>query len=150
MTSIAKSMLFLGGCLGLALALFQAIISCVPAWSLYFGAPAEIVENRWLLLLLGEIAAVFFGIFGLYGLSGAGTIRRFPLLRLGLLVISGIFILRGLAFIPQLFILLSALPTDQEITPRWLLFSLISLVIGLIYAIGTVGAWRDLSPEKEI
>ncbi len=61
----SNRLLLIAGYLSLAIALFQAIISCVPTWSLYFGAPAEMVENRWLLLLLGEIAAVFFAIFGL-------------------------------------------------------------------------------------
>jgi hypothetical protein len=147
--SNGKRFLCVAGCLSLAITLFQVIITLSPAWSLYFGAPAEIVNNRGLLLVSGEIAAVFFGIFGLYGLSGAGCIRRLFLLRLGLIVISAIYILRGFVIVPELLIVWKILPSSGAMTPQGLVSSLISLAIGLIYAIGTLGAWRELKPVKD-
>jgi hypothetical protein len=57
------------------------------------------LENRLQLLLIGEGAALILVIFGLYALSGAGSIRHLPLLRLGLTGISSLFLLRGLFFI---------------------------------------------------
>ncbi len=149
MTS-AKRLLLIAGCFSLAITLFQAVVSFSPAWSLYFGAPPEIVANRWLLLVSGEIAAIIFGIFGLYGLSGAGLVRRLFLLRVGLVTISGIYILRGLIIIPELLIVRGILPSSEVVTPQGLISSLVSLAVGLIYGIGTLGAWRDLNPNKDI
>ncbi len=42
--------------------------------------------------------ALVFVIFGLYGISGAGAIRRLPFQRLVLLGIGLIFALRGIVF----------------------------------------------------
>ncbi len=148
MTS-AKRLLLIAGCLSLVIMVFQIIVSFSPAWSLYFGAPAEIVKNRWQLLLFGEIASVFFGIFGLYGLSGAGCIRRLFLLRLGLVLISAIYILRGLIIVPELLIVWIIIPSSEVVTPQGLVSSLISLLAGIIYFIGTLSAWRELKPVKD-
>jgi hypothetical protein len=148
--TIAKRLLLIAGCLSLAIAIFQAVVSFSPEWSLYFGAPAEIVNIRWLLLVSGELAAVFFAIFGLYGLSGAGRIRRLFLLRLGLAAISAIYLLRGLMFVLELLIAWGILPSFEVVTTQGLISSLISLAVGLIYGIGTFGAWRELKPKKDI
>lgn len=142
----SNRLLLIAGYLSLAIAIFQAIISCVPTWSLYFGAPAEMVENRWLLLLLGEIAAGFFAIFGLYGLSGAGKIRRLFLLRTGLIVISSIYLLRGLMVVYELLIISHLISSPEAVTTQAVISSLVSLFIGLNYAIGTIGSWRYLKP----
>jgi hypothetical protein len=85
------------------LSFFMAIchtgISLSPATAAYFGAPPPLLENRIHLFLIGEAAALIFAIFGLYALSGAGSIRHLPLLRLGLSGISSLYLLRGLFFI---------------------------------------------------
>jgi len=146
MLPASNRQLLIAGYLSLAIAVFQAIISFVPSWSLYFGAPAEMVENRWLLLLLGEIAAVFFAIFGLYGLSGAGIIRRLFLLRTGLIVISSIYILRGLMVVYELLIVGNVILSPETVNTQGVISSLVSLFIGLNYAIGTIGSWRYLKP----
>jgi hypothetical protein len=76
------------------------------------------VENRWLLLLLGEIAAVFFAIFGLYGLSGAGKIRRRFLLRTGLIAISSIYLLRGVMVVYEVLIISHLISSPEAVTTR--------------------------------
>jgi hypothetical protein len=73
--------------------------------------------------------------FGLYGLSGAGLIRRLPLLRLGLLVIGAIYTLRGLVLIYDLIGLFNGAPLHPAI------FSLVALLVGLCYLIGS--PWRN-------
>jgi hypothetical protein len=88
------------------------------------------------------VAAVF-AVFALYGFSGAGDVRRLPLLRAGLLAIGGIFLLRGLAFVPQL---LQAAGGQSTEPPRQLVFSGTSLAVGLAYLSGAVRAWRRLTP----
>ncbi|KKO46641.1 hypothetical protein WG68_04965 [Arsukibacterium ikkense] len=79
-------------------------------------------------------------LWALFALSGAGVIRRLPLLRTALCVISAIFLLRGLAFVA-----LMPLFPGNSLT-FWLVSSAICLVIGLLYAVGTVQAWRQLRP----
>jgi putative oxidoreductase len=143
----SKRLLFVAGCLSLLIAVFQAVVSFSPEWSLYFGAPTEIVNTPWLLLVSGEIAAVFFVLFGLYGLSGAGRIKRLFLLRLGLVVISAIYVLRGLMIILELLIIWDILPSYEVVTSQGLISSVISLAIGLIYSFGTIGAWRELNQK---
>lgn len=47
-------------------------------------------------LLTVAIASIF-AVFGLYGLSGAGVIRRLPLLETGIYTIATLFLLRAVA-----------------------------------------------------
>jgi len=100
----ARRLLMLAGSLSLAVAVFQAVICfSVPA-SRYFGAPEELLANKSLLIIAGLVMAVVFGLCGLYAFSGAGRFRHLPLLRLGLVAISGMYILRGIAIFPGLLI----------------------------------------------
>jgi len=145
MTSSKKTLRF-AACLSFAVALFQAGISFSPSLSQYFGAPEKLVANPPLLILAGLIMAAVFGVFGLYALSGAGTIRRLPLLRVGLLGISFVYTLRGLMWIPQLLILVGVLSSSETIGLQSLASSLIALFIGLVYLVGTLGVRR--SPEQ--
>jgi hypothetical protein len=143
---ISKQLLLLAGLLSFSVALFQAVITFSPAWSRYFGAPEEIVANVPLLYVTGLAAVVIFGIFGLYALSGAGYIRPLPLLRVGLLVIGCIYTLRGLVVISILLIAMGYLPSSDPVPPAGLASSVISLLIGLLYLLGTFGNWQNLRP----
>jgi hypothetical protein len=114
-----------------------------PAWYRFFGAGeamATMAEQGSMtptLLTLG-IAAIL-AIWAAYAFSGAGLLPRLPLLRTGLVVISTIYLLRGLVLVP-------ALALDfGGVTPFVLWSSLIVLVYGLAYAIGTWLAWSSLS-----
>jgi hypothetical protein len=73
-----------------------------------------------------------------YALSGAGAIPRLPLLRLGLCLIAGIFLLRGVAGI------VLALTTPARNTPFWWWSSAICLAIGALHLIGTLQVWPRL------
>lgn len=84
----SKHMLIFAGGLSFSVALFQAVITFSPEWSKYFGAPEVLVSNLPLLYAAGLAAAVIFGIFGLYAMSGAGYIPPLPLLRFGLLMVG--------------------------------------------------------------
>ena len=83
------------------MAAFQLVVSIFPAAAAYFEAPAELLQNPLLLFLVGGGAALILVMFGLYALSGASTIRRLPLLRLGLIGISALFLLRGVLYPPD-------------------------------------------------
>lgn len=93
--------MWLKGAAGLSffMAICQIVISLSPAAAVYFQAPPGLLEDRLQLFLVGEGAALILVIFGLYALSGAGSIPRLPLLRLGLIGVSGLYLLRGLFFI---------------------------------------------------
>jgi hypothetical protein len=147
MTPARNPALILGGWLSVAAALLH--IACIiggPDWYRFFGAGEEMAtmaERGSLtptLLTLG-IAAIL-AIWAAYAFSGAGLLPRLPLLRTGLVVISAIYLLRGLALIPALII------NGGTVMPFILWSSLIVLVYGLAYAVGTRVAWPHLGPRR--
>lgn len=135
--------LVLGGLLSVAASLLH--IACIiggPDWYRFFGAGEGMaaMAERGLaaptLITLG-IAAVL-AIWAAYAFSGAGLLPRLPLLRTGLVVISAVYLLRGLALIPALAV------NGGAVQPFVLWSSLIVLVYGLAYAVGTWRAWPGL------
>ncbi len=95
------------------------------------------------LLLVGGGAAVLFGIAGLYALSGARSIPHLPLLRLGLIGISGIYLLRGLFFILSALVVLGVL--EGELLVQGEIATLVFLSAGIAYAVGTGLNWREMA-----
>ena len=85
-------------------------------------------------------------IFGLYALSGAGSIPRMPLLRLGLIGISSFFLLRGLFFIVSVLIILGIL--EGEILIQWEISTLVFLAAGIAYAVGIVLNGREMQVRR--
>jgi len=143
----SKKILSIAAYLSFAVAIFQAGISFSPTLSRYFGAPKQFVAEPLLLLSAGLFMAVVFGVFGLYALSGAGTIRRLPLLPVGLLAISIVYTLRGLMLIPQLLINMGSFSSFENIGTQSLISSLVSLVIGLVYLFGALDFQRSIKPR---
>jgi len=90
-------------------------------------------------LITTGIAAVL-GAWSLYALSGAGVIPRLPLIRTGLCVITGIYLLRGVAG----FVLAAVAPGERSVA-FWCWSSLICLGIGTLYLVGTRQVWPELS-----
>ena len=62
-----------------------------------------------------------------------------PLLRTGLIAISAIYLLRGLVLLPMAFI------APEKINSFAIWSSVIVLIYGLFYAVGTWKAWPSLS-----
>jgi hypothetical protein len=122
-----------------------AIIFGGPDWYLFFGAGEGMARAaacglvRPALFAVG-IAAILL-IWSAYAMSGAGIIRRLPLLRAGLVVISAIYLLRGLVLLPILLV------WRDYLSPFAVWSSLIVLAYGIVYAIGTRRAWSRLAPE---
>ena len=144
MKPIRTPALVLGGLLSAAASLLHiGVIVGGPDWYSFFGAGeamATMAEQGSMTpaLITAGIAAVL-AIWAAYAFSGAGLLPRLLLLRTGLVVISAIYLLRGLALIPALAI------NGANVMPFVLWSSLIVLVYGLAYAIGTWTAWRSLS-----
>lgn len=147
----SKQWLILGGSLSVAIALLHIaiIFGGAPAYR-YFGAGEEMAEmasaGSALPALLTLFIAVIFALWGLYAFSGAGWIRRLPLLRLGLAVIAGIYTLRGIGLVPQVFWMIES---PQSIAPREMVFSLASLFVGIVYLVGTISAWDRLATSHQ-
>lgn len=142
----------LGGILSLGVALLHIAIIFVgaPAYR-YFGAPegyARAAESGSVSPAMRTLVLVtIFAIWGLYAFSGAGVIRRLPLLRIGLLLIGAIYTLRGVFIFQQIF---QALTASDHVEPRKIVFSLVSLIIGFAYLIGTVINWRNFRASDRV
>jgi hypothetical protein len=128
------------------MAICQTVISLSPAAAAYFQAPPSLLENRLQLILIGEGAALVLVIFGLYALSGAGSIRHLPLLRLGLTGISSLFLLRGLFFILTALALLGIL--QGEILVQGVISDLVFLAAGITFAVGTILNWKGMQVRR--
>ncbi|HTP01842.1 MAG TPA: hypothetical protein VMJ64_10760 [Anaerolineales bacterium] len=124
----------------------QTFISLSPAAAAYFEAPPSLLEDRWQLFLWGEAAALVLVVFGLYALSGAGTVRRLPLLLLGLVGISCLFLLRGLFLVLDVLIILGIL--EGEPLVQGTISTLVFLGAGITYAVGTILNWRDIRAHR--
>lgn len=141
-----RSLLTVGGiCTDfLALLHVSAIVMGAPAYR-YFGAPDEFALQSEAGSSAPDVPtaifAAIFAIWAVYGFAGARLIRRPPLVRLGLVVIAAVYILRGLSVIPEALLLLR---DADAFPPRFLVFSLLSLAIGVVHAAGTKQAWRRL------
>jgi hypothetical protein len=129
------------------MALCQTVVSISPAAAAYFQAPPPLLENRLQLFLMGGGAALILVIFGLYALSGVGSIPRLPLLRLGLIGISSLFLLRGLFFILTVLTFLGIL--EGEILIQGVVSHLVFLAAGIAYAVGTALNWKEMQIRRQ-
>ena len=134
--------LILAGSLSaLAALLHLAVIFGGPDWYRFFGAGegmARMAERGMIqptLITLGITAVL--AIWAAYAFSGAGLIARLPLLRTGLVVITLIYLARGLLIVP-------AVLMNREINAFGWWSSLLVLAYGLAYLVGTWRAWPTL------
>lgn len=87
------------------------------------------------------IAAVL-AIWALYAFSGAGLVRRLPLLRTALVLISSVYLLRAFALLPVMIFRPGLVDTFAVVS------SLVVLAYGLAYAIGTWAQWGVLKARR--
>ena len=124
----------------------QMFISLSPAAAAYFGAPPPLLEDRSQLLLWGMAAVLVLVVFGLYALSGAGRIRRLPLLLIGLIGISCLFLLRGMFLVLDVLVVLGIL--EGELLVQGTISTLVFLGAGIVYAVGTALNWKDIRASR--
>ena len=144
MNTTGRALLILGAGLNFLIAVLHLVVILVgaPAY-LYFGAAdlsrmAEAGSPVPALLTLALTAA--FIALALYGLSGAGVMRRLPLLTLGLALIGVVYTLRGLIVILDL----ARLMRGADYPFRQTVFSTVALAVGLAYLLGTFRQRRYL------
>ena len=139
----ANKWLVVGGTLSVFAALLHiAIIFGGPDWYRFFGAGeamarADARGSSRPDLITACIAAILF-LWAAYAFSGAGLIRRLPLLRTALVVIAVIYLIRALGALVLLVLGL------EPLGPFIVWSTLIVLICGLAYAIGTWTAWPRL------
>ena len=138
---------------GAAALLHVAIILGGPAWYRAFGAGERMAAlaargAAYPAVVTAGIASIL-AIWALYGLSGAGVIRRLPLLRPTLAVIAGVYGARGLLGVPA--VLLADGPYAAELRgrmPFMVVSSLVCLALGLCYAAGAAQVGPPRRPER--
>ena len=120
-------------------------IGCIMfggSWYRFFGAGEGIARmadaGHWYPPVIASALAALLFTWSAYALSGAGVIRRLPLLKFGLCVITAIYIARGLGF----YAIMPLFP-DNSIT-FWLVSSAICLSFGLVHFAGLRQAWSRI------
>lgn len=138
-----KLLLLGAGCSGVAALAHLGCIIFGGDWYRFFGAGEQMAQmaeagDVYPSIVTSVLVIILF-IWALYGLSAAGVIRKLPLIRTALLLISGIYLLRGVSFV----FLMPMFP-ENSVT-FWLVSSGICLTIGLFYAVGAWQRWSMLS-----
>jgi putative oxidoreductase len=118
-----------------------------PAWYRFFGAGermARLAEEKSIkpILVTLSIALVLF-LWGLYAWSGAGVIPQLPLLKPVLVLVTSVYLLRGIVGLVAPYV--SNHPAILSNSKRfWFWSSLICLGIGLMHLLGLVTVWVSL------
>lgn len=135
--------LLVAACLSAVAALLHVgiIIGGAP-WYRFFGAGERMASaaakgSYYPAVVTSGIATVL-ALWSAYALSGAGIIEPLPLLKWALVVITGAYLLRGLAIVPLLTF------ARSRSTPFLLWSSLISIVYGAIHLLGLTQVWSRL------
>lgn len=143
MIAIRNGWLFAGGLASAAAAIAHLV--CIvggPSWYQAMGAPPGYVRaaarGAWTPALVTLGIAALLGIWAIYALAGAGLIRRLPLMRTALILITLAYLLRGLVvFRPSL--------GRPDLSAAFMLWSsLIVLAMGVVHAIGLWRGWHEL------
>ncbi len=140
-----KPWLVAGGVLSLAGALLHLVIILGgPSWYRFFGAGERVArmaeQGRSTPAAMAVGIAAMLAIAAAYAFSGAGLIKRLPLLRTALVAITAVYVARGLVLLWP-----SAL-ARPDLTASFLFWSsLIVLIFGLVHLVGTWQAWPALS-----
>lgn len=138
-----KALVLAAYCSGLAAMAHLGCIIFGGDWYRFFGAGEQMAtladQGHWYPSAVTSVIVVVLSIWALYGLSAAKVIRQLPLIRLALIVISSIYLIRGVGFIW----LMPMFPGNS--LTFWLVSSGICLTIGLLYAVGTLQMWSRLN-----
>ncbi|MFC5473741.1 hypothetical protein [Paraherbaspirillum soli] len=122
-----------------------AHLGCIffgASWYRFLGAGEPMAQmastGHWYPAAVTSAIVVVLLIWALYALSGAGVIRKLPLLRVALCTITAIYLLRGLAFV----LLMPIFPGNSLLF--WLVSSGICLAFGIVHFAGMCKAWAHL------
>jgi hypothetical protein len=126
----------------LAAALHVGCIIFGASWYRFFGAGERMAQmaiaGSWYPVVVTAAIAGVLATWSLYALSAAGVAPALPFVRAALCVITGIYLLRGLALLP-----LAAFSWVKS-TPFWWWSSAICLIIGAVHLAGLRQVWGRL------
>jgi hypothetical protein len=125
-------------------ALFQIALGLLPRWSAWLGAPASLVARPTMLQVTSVIVAGLLAACAAYAASGAGYVRRLPLLRTALVIIGAVFLLRGLVVVPLLLATLGPGHTPESVPGTALWSSAAFMLLAVLYLGGALANWRTL------
>lgn len=142
-------MLITGGVMNIVIGLTHIVIPFVGSKAyLFFGAGESMVKAAEESPLIPGAITITLGlvfiIFGAYAWSGAQRLPRMPLLHLVLAGISGVFILRGIQIPLNIY---GYLIKKEPL--QYTFFSLVALLVGLLYLWPTAQLWKSLKPESQ-
>ena len=130
-------------CLSAVAALMH--VGCIifgAPWYRFFGAGEQmaVMAEQGLIKpsIITSFIVVVLAIWSLYAFSAAGVIGRLPFIRVALIVISGIYMMRGLA---GFYFVSHPIGRSPEF---WVWSSVICLCIGLLHLIGLKQQWTVL------
>ena len=144
MTPPANPALLVAGAGSLAAGV--AHLACIvggPDWYRFFGAgegmARAVEQGRWQPHVMTAVIAIVLFSWAWFAFAAAGQMPRPPLLRIGLIAITLVLLLRAAAaFVPGVW--------RAEHSPTFItVSSLIVLMLGLAFLIGTIKAWPTLS-----
>ena len=148
MHTLTKNYLLFCGCATAAgAALHIAVLFGGPEWYAFFGAPRGLVELARAGHIRAPISCVVIAcvlaVLSAYAYSGAGVIRRLPLLRTALALIAAVLLLRGALFVPLILWrpeTLAGVCDCRTVDAFILITSALCLLVGLGYALGALTA----------
>lgn len=130
------------GLSAIAALLHVAIIFGGAQWYRFFGAGERMAlaaaAGSWYPAIVTTGIALVLSVWAAYALSGAGVIQTFPLLKLGLTIITATYLVRGLAIVP-IFVL-----APEKTTPFLLWSSTICCGYGIVHLFGLTQVWSTL------
>jgi hypothetical protein len=135
--------LMIGGWMSIAASLLH--IGCIfggPVWYRFFGAGEQIARmaerGHWYPAVITSCIAAILAGWAAYAFSAAGRVIRLPLMRVALVAISAVLVARGILGFTPVF-----LPIPSPAFKLW--SSVICLLMGLSFSLGTWRAWPALS-----
>lgn len=143
MDATANRFLIVGAALSALAALVH--LGCIvfgASWYRFLGAGEQMAQmdlaGHWYPTVATLVISSILSIWSLYALSGAGVIRKLPLMRLALSAITLVYLLRGVFFTP----LMAYFPGNSD--AFWFWSSAICLAIGLVHLVGLRQVWGRL------
>jgi hypothetical protein len=143
MTATPNKFLIAGAALsGVGGLIHLACIVAGPDWYRFFGAGEQIARmaaaGHWYPTTAAVFIASILFTWSLFALSGAGVIRRLPLLKLILCAITAVYLVRGTIFM----FLMPYFPGNS--LTFWITSSAICLAFGIVHLIGLRQVWSRL------
>jgi len=145
-----KYYLIAGGVISTLISLLHVILALKPGLYQYI-APGQAsaltqmaTQGSGPIIIATVALALIFAIWAIYGFSGAGLVGPLPLLRKALIMIGVIYLLRALFLVSEIQMVLT-----QGYPFRFVVFSTISLVAGLLYLIGILKQRASLTSLKQ-